>query len=182
MSKEKVHTETVEVEGDHLLAKVKEIVREGNVRRITITNEKGKRLLVIPLTLGVVGAVLLPVYAAVGALAAVMTKCTIEIERKGDKKDEAKVSEVKRTFTKEAPVAKRHVVPNRDGGWDVKKPGASRASAHTTTQAEAERRAKEIVRNAGGGEVRIHGRDGRIRDSDTVAPGRDPHPPKDRKH
>ncbi len=87
MSKEKVHTETVEVEGDHLLAKVKEVVREGNVRRITIKNEEGKRLLVIPLTLGVVGAVLLPVYAAVGALAAVMTKCTIEIERKGHKKD-----------------------------------------------------------------------------------------------
>ncbi|MCH7586216.1 MAG: DUF4342 domain-containing protein [Acidobacteria bacterium] len=81
MSKKKVRTETVEVEGDHLLAKIREIVHEGNVRRITITNEKGKHLLVIPLTLGVVGAVLLPVYAAVGAIAAVLTKCTIEIER-----------------------------------------------------------------------------------------------------
>ena len=81
MSNEKVRIETIKVEGDHLLAKVKEIVREGNVRRITITNEEGKRLLVIPLTLGVVGAVLLPVYAAVGAIAALMTKCTIEIER-----------------------------------------------------------------------------------------------------
>lgn len=81
MSEEKVRIETIKVEGDHLLAKVKEIVREGNVRRITITNEEGKRLLVIPLTLGVVGAVLLPVYAAVGAIAALMTKCTIEIER-----------------------------------------------------------------------------------------------------
>jgi hypothetical protein len=81
VSKEKVRIETIKVEGDHLLAKVKEIVREGNVRRITITNEEGKRLLVIPLTLGVVGAVLLPVYAAVGAIAALMTKCTIEIER-----------------------------------------------------------------------------------------------------
>jgi hypothetical protein len=81
VSEEKVRIETIKVEGDHLLAKVKEIVREGNVRRITITNEEGKRLLVIPLTLGVVGAVLLPVYAAVGAIAALMTKCTIEIER-----------------------------------------------------------------------------------------------------
>ena len=72
----------------------------------------------------------------------------------------------------------RHVVPNPNGGWDVKAPGAQRASAHRDTQREAESRAKEIVQNLGGGEVRIHGRDGRIRDSDTVAPGHDPHPPK----
>lgn len=76
----------------------------------------------------------------------------------------------------------RHVVPNPDGGWDVKAPGASRASSHHDTQAEAERRAKEIVRNAGGGEVRVHRPDGRIRDSDTVAPGNDPYPPRDTKH
>lgn len=76
----------------------------------------------------------------------------------------------------------RHVVPNPKGGWDVKAPGVKRASAHTSTQAQAERRAKEIVSNQGGGEVRIHGRDGRIRDSDTVAPGRDPNPPRDTRH
>ena len=76
----------------------------------------------------------------------------------------------------------RHVVPNPDGGWDVKAPRADRASTHHDTQADAERRAKEIVRNQGGGEVRIHGRDGRIRDSDTVAPGKDPNPPRDRRH
>ena len=76
----------------------------------------------------------------------------------------------------------RHVVPNPDGGWDVRAPGANRASSHHNTQADAERRAKEIVRNAGGGEVRIHGRDGRIRDSDTIAPGNDPYPPRDTKH
>jgi len=76
----------------------------------------------------------------------------------------------------------RHVVPNPDGGWDVKAPGAGRASTHHNTQAEAEHRAKEIVRNNGGGEVRIHGQDGRIRDSDTVAPGNDPFPPRDTKH
>lgn len=79
-------------------------------------------------------------------------------------------------------MAKRHVVPNPNGGWDVKDPGASRASSHHNTQAEAERRAKEIVHNAGGGEVVIHDRQGRIRDSDTVAPGHDPSPPKDTKH
>lgn len=76
---------------------------------------------------------------------------------------------------------RRHVVPSSDGGWDVKKPGASRASAHTETQKEAIDRAKKIVDNAGGGEVRIHGRDGKIRNSDTVAPGNDPFPPRDKK-
>lgn len=77
---------------------------------------------------------------------------------------------------------RRHVVPNSGGGWDVKKPGADRASAHENTKAEAEARAKEIVRNAGGGEVVIHGRDGRIQDSDTIRPGNDPFPPRDTKH
>lgn len=76
----------------------------------------------------------------------------------------------------------RHVVPNSSGGWDVKEPGADRASSHHDTQKDAEARAKEIVGRAGGGEVRIHGRDGRIRDSDTVAPGRDPNPPRDKRH
>ena len=76
----------------------------------------------------------------------------------------------------------RHVVPNPKGGWDVKKPGASRASGHETTQGAAVKRAKDIVGNQGGGEVRIHDRKGKIRDSDTVAPGRDPFPPRDTKH
>lgn len=76
----------------------------------------------------------------------------------------------------------RHVVPNPDGGWDVKAPGAQRSSAHARTQAEADQRAKEIVGNLGGGEVVIHRPDGKIRDSDTVPPGHDPHPPKDMRH
>lgn len=67
----------------------------------------------------------------------------------------------------------RNVVPNRNGGWDVTG-GGKRASAHTGTQAEAIDRAKEIVRNQGGGEVSISGRDGKIRSKDTVAPGNDP--------
>lgn len=75
----------------------------------------------------------------------------------------------------------RHVVPNPMGGWDVKRPGAKRASAHLPTQKDAEKRARQIVKNLGGGEVRTHGRDGQIRDSDTVPPGNDPHPPKDKK-
>jgi hypothetical protein len=76
----------------------------------------------------------------------------------------------------------RHVVKNPDGGWDVKKPGADRASSHHDTQAQAEERAKEILGNVGGGEAVIHGQDGRIRDKDTVAPGNDPNPPKDTRH
>ncbi len=79
-------------------------------------------------------------------------------------------------------MARRHVVPDPKGGWKVAKPGSDQASSRHETQAGAERRAKEIVRNSGGGEVVIHRPDGRIRDSDTVAPGHDPHPPKDRKH
>lgn len=73
----------------------------------------------------------------------------------------------------------RHVVPNPNGGWDVVKPRGQRVSSHHDTQGEAIDRGREIVRNAGGGEVRIHGRDGKIRDSDTVPPGNDPNPPRD---
>lgn len=76
---------------------------------------------------------------------------------------------------------RRHVVPGKDGGWAVKKADGDRASARADTQAQAIARAKEIVHNAGGGEVTIHGRDGKIRDSDTVAPGNDPNPPRDKR-
>jgi Uncharacterized protein conserved in bacteria (DUF2188) len=75
----------------------------------------------------------------------------------------------------------RHVVPNENGGWDVVAPGASRASSHHDTQGQAIDRGREIVHNAGGGELSIHGRSGQIRDSDTIAPGRDPNPPRDKK-
>lgn len=76
----------------------------------------------------------------------------------------------------------RHVVPSSKGGWDVKAPESDRASSHHETQSQAEQRAKEIVGNSGGGEVVIHRPDGRIRDSDTVAPARDPNPPRDTHH
>ena len=79
------------------------------------------------------------------------------------------------------PRNERHVVPNADGGWDVRAPGAERSSAHLPTQGETIDRAREIVGNSGGGEVVIHGRDGQIRDSDTVPPGNDPNPPRDRR-
>jgi hypothetical protein len=75
----------------------------------------------------------------------------------------------------------RHVVPNPNGGWDVRKPGSTRASDHADTQRAGIDRARVIVRNTGGGEVVIHRPDGTIRDSDTVYPGNDPNPPKDKK-
>lgn len=73
--------DTYVVEGDDLLSKVKEIIREGNVRRIIIKNEEGKQLIEVPLTVGVVGAVLLPVWAAIGVIAAIVTSASIEVER-----------------------------------------------------------------------------------------------------
>jgi hypothetical protein len=81
MSEEKVRTEEYVVSGDSLVAKVKELVHESNIRRITIKNEEGKTLIEIPLTLGVVGIVLLPVWAAIGAIAALVTDCTIVVEK-----------------------------------------------------------------------------------------------------
>jgi len=71
-----------QVKGEELIGKVKELIREGNVRRIIIDNEEGKTLIEIPLTIGVVGALFLPVFAAVGAIAAMVTNCTIRVQRK----------------------------------------------------------------------------------------------------
>ena len=67
-------------------------------------------------------------------------------------------------------------------GWAVKKSDAKRASSLHDRQLDAERAAKQTVGGLGGGEVRIQGLDGRWRDSDTVAPGNDRHPPRDKKH
>ncbi len=70
--------------GEDLLSRVKDLVREGNIRRITIRSEEGNTLIEIPLAIGVVGAMLLPVWAAVGAIAALVTNCTIAVERRED--------------------------------------------------------------------------------------------------
>jgi hypothetical protein len=69
------------INGESLLKKVKELIEEGNIRKITITEKSGKELMSFPLTVGVVGAVLAPVLAAVGALAALIGECTITVER-----------------------------------------------------------------------------------------------------
>jgi hypothetical protein len=70
------------VNSNDLLEKVKQIVREGNARRITIRNEAGKTLLEIPLTIGVVGVVLIPVWIAIGTIAALAGRYTIVVEKR----------------------------------------------------------------------------------------------------
>jgi len=80
MMAERQHEE-FKVNGEELLKKVKSLVQEGNIRRITIQNKDGKSLIEIPLTVGVIGVVLAPTLAAVGAIAALVTECTITVER-----------------------------------------------------------------------------------------------------
>ncbi len=74
--------ETFQVNGEDLIKKVKELINEGNIRQISIVDKNEKTLIVLPLTLGVVGAILVPALAAVGAIAALVTECTIKVERK----------------------------------------------------------------------------------------------------
>jgi Uncharacterized protein conserved in bacteria (DUF2188) len=80
-------------------------------------------------------------------------------------------------------MANYHVTKDKDSGdWRVKREKADRAAGVYPTQAEAERAAKRFSENSGGGEVKIHKPQGTIRDSDTVNPGKDPNPPKDKRH
>jgi len=81
MGDTKPRIEEFEVSGDKVVETVKRLVHEGNIRRITIKDGSGRSLIEIPMTLGVVGVALLPVWAAVGALAALVTRCTIVVEK-----------------------------------------------------------------------------------------------------
>lgn len=81
MTDKNTKREEFKVSGEDLLRQVKRIINEGNVRRIIIKNKDGKNLIELPLTIGVVGAVLAPMLAAVGAIAALVTECTIIVER-----------------------------------------------------------------------------------------------------
>lgn len=85
MSEKKSTKEEFKVSGEELLGKVKEIIREGNARRLIIKDKDGKTMIEIPLTAGVVGIVLAPVLAAVGAIAALVTECTILVEKSEEK-------------------------------------------------------------------------------------------------
>jgi hypothetical protein len=77
-------TQEFTIDGDEVVAKVKELIQEGNVRRLIIKNEEGRTMLEVPLTIGLIGAALMPVLAAIGAAAALATRCTIVVERDGD--------------------------------------------------------------------------------------------------
>jgi len=80
-TQDRTRTEEIKLDGGKVLDKIKELIHQGNIRRITLKNEEGKTLIEIPLMLGVVGVALLPVFAAVGALAAVVTRMTIVVEK-----------------------------------------------------------------------------------------------------
>ena len=67
--------------GDKVIGKIKELLHEGNVRHVVIKNDEGRTLIEFPVSIGLAGALLLPVWAAVGAIAAMVTDCTIEVER-----------------------------------------------------------------------------------------------------
>jgi hypothetical protein len=81
MTDEKVHSEEFRVNGEELIAKIKQLFHEGNIRRIIIKDKDGKTVMEIPLTIGVVGALLAPTLAAVGAIAALLTEATVVVEK-----------------------------------------------------------------------------------------------------
>ncbi|NQD71935.1 DUF4342 domain-containing protein [Sphingobacterium shayense] len=76
--------ETFFVNGENLLKKIKEIIAEGNVTKISLSDKSGKEIMSFPVTIGVVGVVFAPIFAAVGALAALLTECKITVEKKKD--------------------------------------------------------------------------------------------------
>lgn len=81
MAGERTMTEEIKVQGEHLVEKVKELARAGNIRRVTVKDKDGKVLAEFPLTFGVVGVVLAPMLAALGGLAAVLSECTLSVEK-----------------------------------------------------------------------------------------------------
>ena len=78
----KIVTEKISISADNLIEKVKELIHEGNVTRIIIKDDKGRTLLEMPATVGIIGALLVPWLAALGAIAAIATNCTMIVERK----------------------------------------------------------------------------------------------------
>jgi hypothetical protein len=75
-------TEEFKVSGDDVVDAVKKLIQEGNARKITIKNEEGKEIISFPVTVGAIGILIAPALAAVGAIAALVTKCTIVVERR----------------------------------------------------------------------------------------------------
>jgi hypothetical protein len=84
MNEQQPRVQEFTLDGDEVVAKVRELLHEGNIRRLSIKNEDGRTILEVPLTIGLIGAALLPVLAAIGAAAALATRCTIVVERDPD--------------------------------------------------------------------------------------------------
>ncbi len=80
--------EEFKVKGEELISKIKELIHEGNVRRIIIKDEEGKTFLEIPITIGIIGALVAPILAAVGAIAVMAAKFTVEVVRTEEKEKE----------------------------------------------------------------------------------------------
>lgn len=85
-NEENTSKEEFKINGRDLVDKVKELIQEGNVRRLIIKDKEGKTLVELPVTVGVVGVVLAPVLAGLGAIAALVTECTIIVERRDETK------------------------------------------------------------------------------------------------
>jgi hypothetical protein len=81
MSEQKFKTEEFRVEGEKLISRIKELFHEGNIRRVIIKDKDGKTVMEIPVTLGVVGVLLAPQLAAIGAIAALITEATVVVEK-----------------------------------------------------------------------------------------------------
>jgi len=84
MSEQKFRTEEFKVNGEHLLTKIKQLLNEGNIRRVIIKDKDGKVVFEIPLTFGVVGALIAPQLVAIGAIAALLTEATVVVEKTDD--------------------------------------------------------------------------------------------------
>ena len=82
MTDKKTNEESFRVSGSDILKKVEEIIKEGNARRIIIKNEKNETIIEFPVTVGVIGVVLAPILAAVGAVAALVTNATVIVEKR----------------------------------------------------------------------------------------------------
>ncbi len=123
--KAEVIYEDIKVSGETVVGKVKELIREGNIRRIIIKNEEGKALLEIPMTLGVVGAAILPVYAALGVIGALIAKLQITIEK--TVKDGELVKVEKPTQKKAKKAAKKEAKAKKKAKKAAKKEAKKKA-------------------------------------------------------
>ncbi len=85
--------ETFTVTGENLLKRIKELIAEGNVTKISLSDKNGKEILNFPVTIGVIGVVFAPIFAAVGAIAALLTECKITVER-AEKPEEQQDSDI----------------------------------------------------------------------------------------